>query len=176
MGLTELWRRCASARSKSASFRRDTKSQPRSWPVATPSTLADSASASPHRGRADYTCIPHHTSEVFARLARLPADDELGRAVDVLNAGRKIAILCGQGALNATDGLEQTAEILGAPIIKALLGKAAVPDSSPYNTGGIGLHGNCLLGFGRNRHLVRAPDAGQTRPDVFALGHARDYG
>ena len=54
---------------------------------------------------------------------------------------RRIAILVGRGALNATDELELLAETLGAPIIKALLGKAAVPDFSPYTTGGIGLLG-----------------------------------
>src|SRR5204862_4324769 len=59
----------------------------------------------------------------------------------VLNAGKKIAILAGQGALNAGRELEQVAEILGAPIIKALLGKACVADDSPYTTGGIGLLG-----------------------------------
>jgi pyruvate dehydrogenase (quinone) len=85
--------------------------------------------------------IPHHTSDVFARRARLPAEDELQRAAEVLNAGQKIAILCGQGALDATEELVQVAEMLGAPIIKALLGKAAVPDDSPYTTGGIGLLG-----------------------------------
>ncbi len=55
--------------------------------------------------------------------------------------GKRIAILAGQGALGATDELEHMAELLGAPIIKALLGKAAVPDDSPYTTGGIGLLG-----------------------------------
>jgi pyruvate dehydrogenase (quinone)/pyruvate oxidase len=54
---------------------------------------------------------------------------------------QKIAILAGQGALQATQELEEVAETLGAPIIKALLGKAAVPDDSPYTTGGIGLLG-----------------------------------
>src|SRR5439155_14996718 len=57
------------------------------------------------------------------------------------NAGRKVAILAGQGGLRATDELEQAAEILAAPIIKPLLGKACVPDDSPYTTGGIGLLG-----------------------------------
>ncbi|HEY0725479.1 MAG TPA: thiamine pyrophosphate-dependent enzyme, partial [Pyrinomonadaceae bacterium] len=51
------------------------------------------------------------------------------------------AILCGRGALDATDELEETAEKLAAPIIKALLGKGAVADDSPYTTGGIGLLG-----------------------------------
>jgi pyruvate dehydrogenase (quinone) len=62
-------------------------------------------------------------------------------AAEILNAGKRIAILAGRGALDAGDVLEQTAEILGAPIIKALLGRAAVPDDSPYTTGTIGLLG-----------------------------------
>jgi pyruvate dehydrogenase (quinone)/pyruvate oxidase len=84
---------------------------------------------------------PHHSSEVWARRAALPASDDLRRAADVLNNGKKIAVLAGRGALHATDELERLAETLGAPIIKALLGKAAVPDDSPYTTGGIGLLG-----------------------------------
>src|SRR5947209_238432 len=62
-------------------------------------------------------------------------------ALDLLNAGKKVAILAGRGALRATDELEQTADRLAAPIVKALLGKAAVPDDSPYTTGSIGLLG-----------------------------------
>ena len=85
--------------------------------------------------------IPHHTSDVDAHSARLPNRIDLERAADILNQGRKVAILAGRGALNATDELEQTAELLAAPIAKALLGKAAVPDDSPYTTGGIGLLG-----------------------------------
>lgn len=85
--------------------------------------------------------IADHTSDVLACRVRLPAEDEIARAAEVLNAGKKIAILCGQGALNATVELEEIADKLGAPIIKALLGKAAVPDTSPYTTGGIGLLG-----------------------------------
>jgi len=85
--------------------------------------------------------IPHHSSDVFARSARLPEPADLQRAADILNEGRKVAILAGRGALHATDELEQTADVLGAPIIKALLGKACVPDDSPYTTGTIGLLG-----------------------------------
>src|SRR5690348_15012414 len=62
-------------------------------------------------------------------------------AASILNEGKKIVILAGRGSLGASDELEQLAELLGAPIIKALLGKAAVPDDSPYTTGGIGLLG-----------------------------------
>ena len=85
--------------------------------------------------------IPHHTSDIFARGARLPDESDLQRAADLLNQGKKIAILAGRGALAATDELEQIAEKLGAPIIKPLLGKAAVPDDSPYTTGSVGLLG-----------------------------------
>ena len=83
----------------------------------------------------------HHTSAVHAYFDQVPARVELDHAADILNRGKKIAILAGQGALHATQELEELAETLGAPIIKALLGKAAVPDDSPYTTGGIGLLG-----------------------------------
>jgi pyruvate dehydrogenase (quinone) len=83
----------------------------------------------------------YQPNQIFAHRAGLPAEEELRAAADVLNAGRKVAMLIGRGALGATDELEEVAERLGAPIIKALLGKAAVPDDSPYTTGGIGLLG-----------------------------------
>jgi pyruvate dehydrogenase (quinone) len=85
--------------------------------------------------------IPGMPSDAFARGALLPAQQDLGRAADLLNAGKRIVILAGRGALKATDELEQMAEMLAAPIVKPLLGKAAVPDDSPYTTGGIGLLG-----------------------------------
>jgi pyruvate dehydrogenase (quinone) len=85
--------------------------------------------------------VPGHTSDVFTRQVALPSESELGRAAEILNAGRRVAILAGRGALGAGDGLEQVAERLGAPIIKPLLGKAVVPDDSPYTTGSIGLLG-----------------------------------
>lgn len=85
--------------------------------------------------------VPHHVSDVRAQSARLPDPESLTMAANILNNGRKIAILAGQGALHATDELEEMAEMLGAPVIKALLGKAAVPDDSPYTTGQVGLLG-----------------------------------
>jgi pyruvate dehydrogenase (quinone)/pyruvate oxidase len=85
--------------------------------------------------------VAGHTSDVFSRSARLPDEDDLRRAAAVLNEGRRIAILVGQGANGAAAQLEQIADFLGAPIVKALLGKAAVPDDSPFVTGGIGLLG-----------------------------------
>jgi len=75
------------------------------------------------------------------RSARLPEETDLQQAADVLNEGRKIVILAGRGALGAAQELEDVAQRLKAPIVKALLGKAAVPDDSAYTTGGIGLLG-----------------------------------
>ena len=85
--------------------------------------------------------VPRHTSRAWASRAALPAEEDLHNAAQVLNEGKKVAILAGRGALDATTELEELAKRLGAPIIKALLGKAAVPDDSPYTTGGIGLLG-----------------------------------
>src|SRR5689334_4015175 len=85
--------------------------------------------------------VKNHTSPILGASARLPGETELKRASDVLNSGKRIVILAGQGALHATHELEEVAEKLGAPIVKALLGKAAVPDDSPYTTGGVGLLG-----------------------------------
>jgi pyruvate dehydrogenase (quinone) len=70
-----------------------------------------------------------------------PDDVLLQQAADVLNAGKKIGILVGAGALAATDEIMATAERLGAGVAKALLGKAAVPDDVPYVTGSLGLLG-----------------------------------
>ncbi len=85
--------------------------------------------------------VPHHVSDSLALGARLPNASDLQRAADVLNRGKRIAILAGAGAIGAGQLLEQVADRLGAPIIKALLGKCAVPDDSPYTTGSIGLLG-----------------------------------
>ena len=93
------------------------------------------------KSKASKRNVPHHTSHEYARSARLPDPSQLRQAADILNEGKKVAILAGQGARHATDELEQTADALGAPIIKALLGKDCVPDDSPFTTGGIGLLG-----------------------------------
>jgi pyruvate dehydrogenase (quinone)/pyruvate oxidase len=85
--------------------------------------------------------VPHHVGEEPGHGARVPSDDELDFAAKILRSGRRTVILAGRGALHATAELEEAAERLGAPIVKALLGKAAVPDDSPYTTGGIGLLG-----------------------------------
>jgi pyruvate dehydrogenase (quinone) len=71
----------------------------------------------------------------------IPNAAALARAAEVLNAGEKVAILVGAGALQATDEVIAVAERLGAGVAKALLGKAAVPDDLPFCTGSIGLLG-----------------------------------
>ncbi|HEU4649501.1 MAG TPA: thiamine pyrophosphate-requiring protein, partial [Gemmatimonadales bacterium] len=71
----------------------------------------------------------------------VPREIDLRRAADVLNAGEQVAMLVGQGALDATDEVLETADRLGAGIAKALLGRAVVPDDLPFVTGSIGLLG-----------------------------------
>jgi pyruvate dehydrogenase (quinone) len=83
-----------------------------------------------------------HTGIGYAGPALLPKDGVLREAASVLNAGKKVAILVGAGALNATDEMVAVAERLQAGVAKALLGKAAVPDDLPYVTGCIGLLGS----------------------------------
>ena len=82
-----------------------------------------------------------HSSVGFSRPVVVPTDEDLERAADVLNSGKRVAILAGAGALHAADELEETADKLGAGVAKALLGKAALPDDLPYVTGSIGLLG-----------------------------------
>jgi pyruvate dehydrogenase (quinone)/pyruvate oxidase len=85
--------------------------------------------------------VPGHTSDVWRPPIVVPCERDLRAAAEVLNAGKKTVILAGQGALGAVDELEQLADRMGAPIVKPLLGKATVPDDSPFTTGGIGLLG-----------------------------------
>jgi pyruvate dehydrogenase (quinone) len=82
-----------------------------------------------------------HTGIGFVRDRGLPTEEDLHKAAEVLNAGKKVAMLVGAGALDATDELLAVADTLGAGIAKALLGKAAVPDDIPYCTNSIGLLG-----------------------------------
>ncbi len=104
------------------------------------------------------------TETTFARSAGLPAESALHQAAEILNSGEKIALLVGAGALGAGDEVEQVADLLGAPIIKALLGKAAVPDDSAFTTGGIGLLGT-----------APSEDALQTCDTLFMIGTSFPY-
>jgi pyruvate dehydrogenase (quinone) len=71
----------------------------------------------------------------------VPKKEDLQRAAEVLNAGAKVAILIGAGARDAADEVMEVADLLGAGVAKALLGKDVLPDDLPYVTGGIGLLG-----------------------------------
>lgn len=82
-----------------------------------------------------------HTGVGHAGPAQLPCESLLQQAADVLNAGKKVAILVGAGALNATDEVIAVANRLQAGAAKALLGKAALPDDLHWVTGSIGLLG-----------------------------------
>ena len=82
-----------------------------------------------------------HTGVGFPAESKLPEQGGLQAAADILNEGKKVAMLVGAGCLHATDEVIAVADKLGAGIAKALLGKAAVPDDLPYVTGGLGLLG-----------------------------------
>jgi pyruvate dehydrogenase (quinone) len=82
-----------------------------------------------------------HSGIGFSKPKTIPYDHDLRRAADVLNSGRKVAILVGAGALHATDEVIAVADKLQAGAAKALLGKAALPDDLPWVTGPIGLLG-----------------------------------
>ncbi|MGW5421766.1 thiamine pyrophosphate-requiring protein [Streptomyces sp. NPDC003943] len=73
--------------------------------------------------------------------APVPDDASLARAAEVLNAGTRVALLIGQGAAGAAREVERVADLLGAGVAKALLGKDALSDELPYVTGSIGLLG-----------------------------------
>jgi pyruvate dehydrogenase (quinone) len=82
-----------------------------------------------------------HSGPGYRAPRVLPKDEDLDRAAEVLNAGQRVAMLVGAGALHAGEEVQQTAELLGAGVAKALLGKAVLPDDLPYVTGSIGLLG-----------------------------------
>jgi len=82
-----------------------------------------------------------HTGVGYAGPALTPEEGVLRKAAEVLNAGKKVAILVGAGAKDATDEVMAVADRLGAGVAKALLGKQVLPDDLPYVTGSIGLLG-----------------------------------
>lgn len=105
-----------------------------------------------------------HSGAGFSPPVIRPSDYDLQRAADVLNAGEKVAMLVGAGALGATDEVIEAAELLGAGVAKALLGRAALPDDLPYVTGSIG-----LLGTRPSYELMRDCDT------LFMIGSAFPY-
>jgi pyruvate dehydrogenase (quinone) len=93
-------------------------------------------------------------SSLGVRWPELAADpDALRQAAEILNAGRKVAILAGSGARGAATELQRVADLLGAGVAKALLGKDVLSDELPYVTGSIG-----LLGTRPSYEMMRAAD------------------
>ena len=101
-----------------------------------PNDLQDQAYEEPPRKHGTV-----HSGIGYAPPRIVPYDADLRRAADVLNAGKRVAILVGAGALHATDEVIAVADRLGAGVAKALLGKAVLPDELPWVTGSIGLLG-----------------------------------
>jgi pyruvate dehydrogenase (quinone) len=84
--------------------------------------------------------VAYHTSDVYV-ADTIPNHSLIEKAAKGLNSGSRIVILVGQGALGAGDEVLAIAEKLGAPVVKALLGKAVIPDDNQYSLGGLGLLG-----------------------------------
>jgi pyruvate dehydrogenase (quinone) len=117
---------------------------------------------------ADKASMENHglqTAFQWQRSDPSPSLDRLQAAAGILNAGNKVAVLVGQGALGARSEVTQLAQILGAPVAKALLGRGVLADTSPYTTGGIG-----HLGTVPSQYIMRECDTvlilGSTMPWV----------
>lgn len=91
-----------------------------------------------HRSGAN---VSQHSGDWSVPSSAKPADTLLRDAADIINAGKKVTVFVGRGALACREEVTQLADIVGGPVVKALLGKAVLPDRSPYTTGGIGLLG-----------------------------------
>ncbi len=96
----------------------------------------DAVETPPRQHGAVHSGVGHAQSDI------VPFESEINKAAEILNEGKKVAILIGAGALHAQDEVKQVADLLGAGVSKALLGKAALPDDLPYVTGPIGLLGS----------------------------------
>jgi len=92
------------------------------------------------RGKYSRHNVAYHTSDVYS-AETIPSHSLIEKAASVLNAGSRIVILVGQGALESGDEVVAVAEKLDAPVVKALLGKAVIPDDNQYSLGGLGLLG-----------------------------------
>jgi pyruvate dehydrogenase (quinone) len=84
--------------------------------------------------------VAGHTSDFYTNIT-VPERGLIEKAANILNSGKKVVILAGQGALDAGDEVIQVAEKLASPVVKALLGKAVIPDDHPLSIGGLGLLG-----------------------------------
>jgi pyruvate dehydrogenase (quinone) len=106
-----------------------------------------------------------HSEVGYAAPRVIPQQAELERAAEILNAGQRVAMLVGAGAMQATDEVVAVAELLGAGVAKALLGKAAVPDDLPFVTGSVG-----WLGTQASFDMMNECDT------LFMIGSSFPYG
>ncbi len=106
--------------------------------ITIPKDIQDWTSSEGERSGAN---IPKHSSDTYTGVHGVPPQSSLQAAADLINKGSKVAILAGRGCLHAREEVLELAKTVGGPIVKPLLGKAVVPDRSPYTTGGIGLLG-----------------------------------
>src|SRR5579872_1475986 len=129
----------------------------------------DAVETPPHQHNTVITSIGYSAPYI------VPTRENLQKAADILNEGKKVSILVGAGAMHAGDEVAEVANLLGCGVAKALLGKAALPDTLPFVTGGLGLLGttpswnmmmNCdtLLMVGTNFPYAEfLPKEGQAR-------------
>src|SRR5262245_43544802 len=139
-------------------------------------------SANGQRSKAN---IASHSGDLYSEALPLPPHAALRKAAEILNGGARVAILAGRGCLPARKEILALGEKLAAPIVKPLLGKAVVPDDSPYTTGGIGLLGTApsqevmeecdtlLIAGSSFPYLEFYPKPGQARAVQIDLDPAR---
>ncbi|HLW02922.1 MAG TPA: thiamine pyrophosphate-dependent enzyme [Ktedonobacterales bacterium] len=107
---------------------------------------------------------PGRAGEMYKGLHPAPTDEVVKQAAEVLNAGKRVALIVGHGALHAGPEVLQVADLLGAPIVKSLLGKGVVEDDNPFTTGGLG-----LLGTGPSQDVMEQCDT------LFMIGTSFPY-
>ena len=104
-------------------------------------SIANDTQEEPADERRSRRNLPRHVPNDWFSYHPKPVEELVHEAASLLNRGSRIAILAGRGALGARKELKRTAELLGAPVAKALLGKAIMDDDDPFTTGGIGILG-----------------------------------
>ena len=106
--------------------------------ITIPKDIQEWKSSDDHRSNMN---VKAHSKNIYAPSFPHPPHHLLDRAAELINQGSKVAILAGRGALGCREELTELADTIAAPVIKALLGKAAIPDDSPFSLGGLGLLG-----------------------------------
>lgn len=106
--------------------------------ITIPKDIQDMKGSEGNRSKAN---LKKHSGDSYAQIFQRPSQSELSEAAELINNGHRVAILAGRGCLDARDEVAALAEKIGAPIVKALLGKAVTADRSPFTTGGLGLLG-----------------------------------